>query len=607
MIRNLLYGVLALLLFASVASGQVVLYEFGAAWCGSCKSMAPVVDQLEREGYTVKRVDVEREPAIADAYKVGKLPCFVVVEHGKIVDRVVGVVTAERLRAKLPKVRVEIKKPHPAWRYEHIVGKYTAVVRIECEDSNHGGRRNFSLGSGVLVRWAGKVVVVTARHVIQDAKRITVKAATGKNYKATILRVDAKWDCAVLGLEATPDGIEPADVAVGEDAKLTKGDKLESCGYGGPETKLAVNGGRFIDWRRNGPNGPDDWAVLSGPARQGDSGGPVFNAKGQVVGVLWGTDGTEVVFVQPGRLHIVLQEAFGYVKQSYEPSPQAAYDRAGREYTYTPLQYERHPTPPIPGPEAYQPSGGNAPKVPNYLIPEREQFARDQAQQLATIQAEMAAIRQQLGVIAESMKAGGQADPATLAKLAELQQRQAALEAEAAKAKEEKQGARTIVGKIAEREADWLAEHGGPLSSRIAGSAAEKLDSDSAAVRFVGFTQAKVALLIFCGAVVLVGLLIFYGVHRLNNTLIPKLQEAAAKTSNTYDDKAVQWLSDLHEKVNAVEANAKSRLDELKGKVDTALHVGTAAALATPAAPIAAPLAAGLAAADALKPPTQGA
>jgi hypothetical protein len=88
------------------------------------------------------------------------------------------------------------------------------------------------------------------------------------------------------------------------------GERLESAGYG-PDGQLAVNSGLFQGYRRTmqTPNGPDDWMVISGHARGGDSGGPIFNSNGKVVGVLWGTDGAEVVGVQAGRLHVLLDEA----------------------------------------------------------------------------------------------------------------------------------------------------------------------------------------------------------------------------------------------------------------------------------------------------------
>ena len=54
---------------------------------------------------------------------------------------------------------------------------------------------------------------------------------------------------------------------------------------------------------------------MSGPARRGDSGGPIFNDRGRVVGILWGTDGKTVIGVQAGRLHVALEEATKFYRQ----------------------------------------------------------------------------------------------------------------------------------------------------------------------------------------------------------------------------------------------------------------------------------------------------
>ena len=90
----------------------------------------------------------------------------------------------------------------------------------------------------------------------------------------------------------------------------SEGNRLESCGYG-PDGKLACNSGLFLGYKRStqAQNGPDDWMEISGHARGGDSGGPIFNQQGRVVGVLWGTDGEHVVGVQAGRVHKLLDEA----------------------------------------------------------------------------------------------------------------------------------------------------------------------------------------------------------------------------------------------------------------------------------------------------------
>ncbi|MBN2475885.1 MAG: trypsin-like peptidase domain-containing protein [Pirellulales bacterium] len=199
-----------------------------------------------------------------------------------------------------------VNRPTPAWRYESARAHRAAVVRVYCFET--ASRR--SIGSGVLVRLGRQVAILTARHVVKDAQKILVQFHTGKRFPARVLRADATWDCAVLEVSERPEGIEPAQMAWGEEAMLHRGDRLESCGYG-PDGRLAVNSGLFLGYRRSTARrqGPDDWMVLSGHARSGDSGGPIFNQAGHVVGVLWGTDGSEVVGVQAGRVHVVLREA----------------------------------------------------------------------------------------------------------------------------------------------------------------------------------------------------------------------------------------------------------------------------------------------------------
>ena len=163
-----------------------------------------------------------------------------------------------------------------------------------------------------------------------------------------MLKIDAVWDCAVLKLSGQPEGVLPAEVELGDAAMQQYGSRLESCGYG-PDGRLACNSGLFLGYKRSGerPQGPDDWMILSGHARQGDSGGPVFNERGRLVGVLWGTDGEAVAAVQAGRLHLLLEAAMserqggrGTAASSVEPKAEG-----GISLVALPSPEGRTPTP----------------------------------------------------------------------------------------------------------------------------------------------------------------------------------------------------------------------------------------------------------------------
>jgi thioredoxin 1 len=73
------------------------LLFFHATWCGPCEVIHPMVRQLANE-VPIRDVDVDREPALARRYRIRQVPTLVRLENGKEHSRIVGQVSAERLR-----------------------------------------------------------------------------------------------------------------------------------------------------------------------------------------------------------------------------------------------------------------------------------------------------------------------------------------------------------------------------------------------------------------------------------------------------------------------------------------------------------------------------
>lgn len=71
---------------------KVVVIDFWATWCGPCKMMAPVVEEVAKDYPDVKvcKVNVDEEPELSNAFKIVSIPTIVVIKNGKIIDSVVG-------------------------------------------------------------------------------------------------------------------------------------------------------------------------------------------------------------------------------------------------------------------------------------------------------------------------------------------------------------------------------------------------------------------------------------------------------------------------------------------------------------------------------------
>ena len=141
-------------------------------------------------------------------------------------------------------------------------------------------RKAVSMGSGFIIDKSG--VIVTNNHVIDGAKKITVKLPDGRSLDAKLVGADAATDVAVLRVKS--DKALPT-VEFGDDRALRVGDWVVAVGnpFG---LSNSVTAGIVSSIGRDIGNGPyTDFIQIDAPINRGNSGGPTFDLRGQVIGM----------------------------------------------------------------------------------------------------------------------------------------------------------------------------------------------------------------------------------------------------------------------------------------------------------------------------------
>ena len=82
----------------------LMMVDFWAEWCGPCKAIAPVLEDLARESagrVTLAKVNVDENHGLAGRYGIRSIPTILFVKSGKVVDQMIGAVPKTKLKEKL--------------------------------------------------------------------------------------------------------------------------------------------------------------------------------------------------------------------------------------------------------------------------------------------------------------------------------------------------------------------------------------------------------------------------------------------------------------------------------------------------------------------------
>ncbi|OYU11626.1 MAG: hypothetical protein CFE38_10665 [Comamonadaceae bacterium PBBC1] len=164
-----------------------------------------------------------------------------------------------------------------------------SVVRVHTQDEDkknpQGDMQNTGVGSGVVISEEG--VILTNLHVVQGAQRIMVTFADGTESEALVIGVQSENDLAVIKAKRLPDDLQPA--TLGSSQNLQPGDEVVAVGFPfgiGPSVSAGVVSGLNRSFGSEGKTMMRGLIQADAAANPGNSGGPLINMAGEVVGIV---------------------------------------------------------------------------------------------------------------------------------------------------------------------------------------------------------------------------------------------------------------------------------------------------------------------------------
>ena len=185
--------------------------------------------------------------------------------------------------------------------------------------------------SGTGFMFGSKDYVITNWHVIRGTKKIKVKFLNGEKINAEVLLKDPQNDIAFLKLERSPQ-LPPSDLKVGDSSKVRMGDKVFTIGY--PAHWVMGQNPKYTEGVVNALSGvKDDPKVfqISVQILPGNSGGPLFDQSGEVIGITQATLdpqlATESIGALPQNVNYAIKSS--YIKKLFPMLPETLVSNRG--------------------------------------------------------------------------------------------------------------------------------------------------------------------------------------------------------------------------------------------------------------------------------------
>ncbi|HHX59034.1 MAG TPA: thioredoxin [Candidatus Moranbacteria bacterium] len=89
-----------------MSNGETALVDFYADWCGPCKMLAPVIDEIEGNfpGVSFYKINVDENDDLASSFGIISIPTVIIFKNGRQVSRTIGLVSREELSERLDRI-----------------------------------------------------------------------------------------------------------------------------------------------------------------------------------------------------------------------------------------------------------------------------------------------------------------------------------------------------------------------------------------------------------------------------------------------------------------------------------------------------------------------